>query len=184
MVSKQQTAVMKHFLAAMMVSFAGDVEALPDREGALVDDCVKKKEEAVFAPCGLNEKHPKPNCTPECEAAVKEASHNLDGSCCSYLRDPVARSQCEDYIKGWAPKMVSFYRRDCSKALGDFNAALVEMRPFGLDSHDENVATVRAAPVKIGLIVVGCSAAGATGACVALAFAYWNARKQDILLAN
>eukprot|EP00927_Polykrikos_kofoidii_P009976 TRINITY_DN141_c0_g1_i5.p1 TRINITY_DN141_c0_g1~~TRINITY_DN141_c0_g1_i5.p1 ORF type:complete len:181 (+),score=19.00 TRINITY_DN141_c0_g1_i5:76-618(+) len=180
---------MKHFFAAMMVSFAADAFDLPDSERAQVKACLKAKFEPTFAPCGLSgipqgQDMPKGFCTPECKAAWNEASHTMDGSCCSYIHHPKIRSYCEDDFKGMGSRMVPWYQVSCSQNLGDFNSALLELLPFGFDSDDENVAAVRAAPVKIGLIAVGGASAGAMGACVALAIAYWSPRKEEILLAH
>eukprot|EP00927_Polykrikos_kofoidii_P009970 TRINITY_DN141_c0_g1_i10.p1 TRINITY_DN141_c0_g1~~TRINITY_DN141_c0_g1_i10.p1 ORF type:complete len:181 (+),score=16.61 TRINITY_DN141_c0_g1_i10:75-617(+) len=180
---------MKHFFAAMMVSFAADAFVMSDSERAQLRACIRAKFEPTLAPCGLSgtpvdEDPGKPACTPECKAAWNEASHTMDGSCCSYIRHPGMRSYCEDDLKGLGSHLVIWYQVFCSQNLGDFNTALLELLPFGLVSDDENVAAVRAAPVKIGLIAVGGASAGAFGACVALATAYWSKRKQEILLAN
>eukprot|EP00927_Polykrikos_kofoidii_P009974 TRINITY_DN141_c0_g1_i14.p1 TRINITY_DN141_c0_g1~~TRINITY_DN141_c0_g1_i14.p1 ORF type:complete len:174 (+),score=14.22 TRINITY_DN141_c0_g1_i14:83-604(+) len=173
---------MNHVFAAMMASFAAEVRGYETL-------CLGAKLRPMYAPCGLSgipgiEDMRQPACTPECEAAWEEAWQKVDGSCCSYYPDPAERSSCAKTWKRLGSRFVIAYHKLCSKNLRDFNTALLEMLSFGFHPDDENVAAVRAAPVKLGLIAVSGAAAGAIGACVALAIAYWSPRKQEILLAH
>eukprot|EP00927_Polykrikos_kofoidii_P038156 TRINITY_DN3244_c0_g1_i2.p1 TRINITY_DN3244_c0_g1~~TRINITY_DN3244_c0_g1_i2.p1 ORF type:complete len:131 (+),score=20.66 TRINITY_DN3244_c0_g1_i2:54-395(+) len=101
--------------------------------------------------------------------------------------EPEANDQkkCLEGIGMFGAFVETSYHQHCPGTMNQFQAAFMDVLPVPNHAeHTRAVTAVEEKHVNIVMIAATATVAGAVGASVAMAVAWWSGRKQDVLLAN